>query len=168
MVAFVIMFFLLSKCSWFAILCSFQVYSKVIHIYMYVCAYTKLREVKVFDTSHTMLRGRAKIQSQMLIGSKVRLLTHATKPYLIGCLEHFVPSGPSTKGQLRDKWSLTVARWKNMEAILPCLSLALVWVNIMNANICKPHAELPVSFLNPKGALQKILNFPNFQIFKYH
>ena len=64
---------------------------------------TKLREVKVFDPSHTMLRGRAKIQSQMLIGSKVRLLTHATKPYLIGCLEHFVPSGPSIKGQLRDK-----------------------------------------------------------------
>lgn len=70
---------------------------------------TKLRKVKVFNPSHTMLKGRGKIQSQMLIGSKVRLLTHATKPYLVGCLEHFVPSGPSTKGQLRDKWSLSGA-----------------------------------------------------------
>ena len=53
-----------------------------------------------------------------------------------------------------------------MEAILPCFSLALVWVNIMNANICKPHAELPVSFLNPQGALQKILNW-YFPVFRY-
>ena len=46
LVAFVIMFFLLSKHSWFAILCSFQVYSKEIHIY--ICCVHLLSHVWLF------------------------------------------------------------------------------------------------------------------------
>lgn len=36
----------------------------------------------------------------------------------------------------------------------------------MNANTCKSHAELPVSFLNPQRAIQKTLDW-YFPIFRY-